>query len=214
MRKWINAIAAISVGLTAIGCDSAEDEPPDPLPITRAENVPADPTTGRDPVTGAPIGTTGRYTFYDLSSSQIILDRANDDRSDSTSIGWDLAFQSTNIIVNSSATGGGQGRIQVLDADFDAVTEAPQSGYSTNPVGLESSSDMAWGVYNPETMLVLPPDGKTLVLKTADGKYAKVRIVSYYKSAPEVPDAFVDEARWFTFEFVYQPDGSRNLADQ
>lgn len=214
MRKWINALAAISLGLTAVGCDSAEDESPDPLPITQAENVPADPTTGRDPVTGAPTGTTGRYTFYDLSSNQIILDRENDNRSDSTSIGWDLAFQSTNIIVNSSATGGGQGGIQVLSTDFHAVTEAPQSGYSTNSVGLESSSDVAWGVYNPATMLVFPLDGKTLVLKTADGKYAKLRIVSYYKNAPEVPDAFVDEARWFTFEFVYQPDGSRNLADQ
>ena len=63
-------------------------------------------------------------------------------------------------------------------------------------------------------MLVFPLDGKTLALKTADGMYAKIRIVSYYKDAPDVPDAFVDQSRYFTFEFVYQPDGSRNLAEQ
>ena len=142
MKQWMSALVAIGVGLTAIGCDSSEDIP-EPLPVSQAENVPADPATGRDPVTGAPTGTTGRYTFYDLSSKQIILDRENDDRSDSTSTGWDLAFQSSTIIVNSSATGGGVGGVQVLDADFDAVTEAPASGYSTAPVGLESSSDLA-----------------------------------------------------------------------
>ncbi len=208
----MTGLVAISLGLTAIGCDGSEDET-EPLPATRVENVPADPTTGHDPVTGAPIGATGRYTFYDLSSNRIILDRDDDDRSDSTSMGWDIAFQSSNIIVNSPATGGGSGGIQVLDSDFDAVAQAPESGYSTSTVGLESSSDLAWGVYNDATMVVFPLDGKTLVLKTADGKYAKLRIVSYYKDAPAVPDVFVDQARYITFEFVYQPDGSRNLAD-
>lgn len=213
MKKWITALAVVGMGLTFVGCDSSEDEP-NPPQASQANDVPADPATGRDPVTGAPTGVTGRYTFYDLSSQAIILDRDDDDRSDSTSTGWDLGFQSSNIIVNSPATGGGQGGVQVLDVAFDDVTEAPETGYSTETVGLESSSTLAWGTYNPQSMLVFPLDGKTLVIKTADGNYAKVRIISYYEGAPDVPDAFVHQSRYFTFEFVYQPDGSRNLATE
>ena len=50
-----------------------------------------------------------------------------------------------------------------------------------------------------------------LVIRTADGTYAKVRILSYYKGAPETPDVATDEARYYTFEFRHQPDGSRVL---
>ncbi len=213
MISWRNALVAITIGLTATSCDSNEDEVV-PLPVTTASDVPADPNTGRDPTTGAPIGATGRYTFFNLSSNQIILDRENENRSDSTSTKWDIAFQSTNIIVNSTATGGGEGGVQVLNADFDSVIDAPEDGYSTETVGLESSSNLAWGVYNPQTMIVFPLDGKTLVVKTADGKYAKVQIISYYKGAPRVPDIFVDESRYYTFEFVYQSDGSRTFPQE
>jgi hypothetical protein len=209
MKKWIYVVAGLSLMFTSVGCDSEEE--PDPLDVIRVDDVPADPATGRDPNTGAPTGVTGRYTFFDLSSNQIILDREDDDRSDSTSTRWDIAFQSSNIIVNSSATGGGQGGVQVLDADFDVVDEAPTTGYTTERVGLESSSNLAWGTYDPMAMLVLPLSGKTLAIKTADGNYAKVRIVSYYKGAPDVPDAFADESRWYTFEYVYQPDGSNSF---
>lgn len=210
MKYWMTVLVAAALGLTSAGCDSAEDEP-EPVQVQRVEDLPADPTTGRDPETGAPIGTTGRYTFFDLSSNQIILDRDDEDRSDSTSTNWDIAFQSTNIIVNSPQTGGGQGGVQVLDAEFDTVTEAPETGYSTGTVGLESSSNLAWGVYNPQTMLVFPLEGKTLVLRTAEGNYAKVRIISYYQGAPAVPDPFTDRARYYTFEYAYQSDGSRQF---
>jgi hypothetical protein len=213
MTKWINILLVMCVALTAVGCDGSEDEVV-ALPVLKAIDVQADPATGRDPVTGAPTGTTGRYTFFDLSSNQVILDRDNDDRSDSTSTKWDLAFQASNIIVNSAATGGGSGGVVIVDADFDAVSEAPSSGYSTGTVGLESSSSSAWGTYDPASMLVFPLAGKTLVIKTADGKYAKVRVVSYYQGAPEVPDAFVHQSRYFAFDFSYQPDGSRNLTEQ
>ena len=56
-----------------------------------------------------------------------------------------------------------------------------------------------------------PIPGRVLVIRTADGTYAKVRILSYYKGAPETPDAATDEARYYTFEFLHQPDGSRVL---
>ena len=40
----------------------------------------------------------------------------------------------------------------------------------------------------------------------ADGKYAKVEILSYYQGAPDSPDAFTDQSRYYTFNYVYQPN--------
>jgi hypothetical protein len=53
--------------------------------------------------------------------------------------------------------------------------------------------------------------GKVIVLKTADGKYAKMEILSYYKDAPAPVNPLRDIARYYTFQYVYQPDGSTRL---
>jgi hypothetical protein len=45
-----------------------------------------------------------------------------------------------------------------------------------------------------------------LVFRTHDGKVAKVEILSYYRDAPAQPNAFTDEARFYTFRYVYNPN--------
>ncbi|MBL0295587.1 MAG: HmuY family protein [Saprospiraceae bacterium] len=47
--------------------------------------------------------------------------------------------------------------------------------------------------------------------KCSDGKYAKIELLSYYKGSPVAPDAFKDQARYYTFRYVYQSNGSKNL---
>jgi len=49
-----------------------------------------------------------------------------------------------------------------------------------------------------------------IFLKTAEGKYAKLEILSYHKGAPAAPIP-TSEARHYTFRYVYQPDGSTKL---
>lgn len=64
-----------------------------------------------------------------------------------------------------------------------------------------------WYTYaGPPTHLISPTAGKILVIRTHDRKYSKVEILSYYKDAPDIPDAFVDEERYYTFNYVYQPN--------
>ena len=70
------------------------------------------------------------------------------------------------------------------------------------------------GIHNsgPPTYIISPTPGKILVFKTRDGKYAKMEIVSYYQGAPETPQYGVDESRYYTFNYVYQPnDGVTNF---
>ncbi len=78
---------------------------------------------------------------------------------------------------------------------------------STSSYAIPSGSGNGWYTYaGPPTHLINPTPGKILVIKTHDGKYAKVEILSYYKDAPDAPDAFVNESRYFTFNYVYQPN--------
>ena len=60
-------------------------------------------------------------------------------------------------------------------------------------------------------MIFSPTPGKTLVVKCSDGKYAKIELLSYYKGSPVAPDAFKDQARYYTFRYVYQSNGSKKF---
>jgi hypothetical protein len=212
---------ALSFVLTA--CDSGstlrEDQP---IEVLTVKDLPADPLTSTDPQTGRPVGT-GRYTFFSLRTSEIVLRYDEADRSDSASTAWDLAFQGTHILINGGSSGPGQGGAVVLSAPFEEITEAPADsafridGQHECPNGVRRAicpgSGQGWYYYDTSTHIITPIPGRTIVVRTADGRYAKVRILSYYKGAPE-PGQINPEthpARYYTFEYVFQPDGSRRL---
>lgn len=139
------------------------------------------------------------FTFFDLDGNQIV--------DDSLSSQWDIGFNATTIIANSGQNGG----IQSLNIAFANVDEAPNSGYQ--------ESNTSWYTYTGEAPsgpkhAILPNDGQTLLVLTPEGKYAKVRIMSYYKGNPDVTGQdFINfirpESRYYTFEFALQTDGSR-----
>lgn len=136
--------------------------------------------------------------------------------SDSATTNWDIGFKSTTIIVNSGVRGPGQAAIQLLlGTDFTTLKAAPDAGYKTEDsyttyAIVASNTASKWYNYNPDTHIISPVPGSVIVMKTADGKYVKMRIISYYKDNPATPD---DNSipRNFTFEFVYQPDGSKTF---
>jgi hypothetical protein len=77
-------------------------------------------------------------------------------------------------------------------------------------LALTPSSGKGWYNYNQTTNIISPIPGRVVLIKTADGKFAKMEILSYYKDAPAAPDA-TSPSRYFTFRYLYQPDGSRKL---
>lgn len=189
------------------GCDSTEEDTPDPAVAFTVTDLAADPTTGRDPNTGAPINSN-RYTFYSLRENQVVAN------TDSATTQWDIALKGTTILINGGTSGPGQGGAQVMTGVFEEVLEAPTSGWGVDngtALAIPSGSGNGWYNYNPATMVISPIPGRVLLIRTADGRYAKLRIVSYYKGNPTTPDAFTHEARYYTFDFVFQPDGSRML---
>ncbi len=204
-------VAAAALGLSA--CDSNSPDVPTPLTATTFEDLAADPTTGRDPTTGAPI-SSNRYTLFSLRENEVVLNYDEADRSDSNSTAWDIGFRGTSLIVNGGTAGPGNGGVQILTNTFEEVTDAPADGYRVDAVGspaIPAGSGNGWYTYNGATNTITPTPGRVIVVRTADGRYAKLRILSYYRGNPATIDPNTNEARYYTFEYVFQPDGSTDF---
>lgn len=131
---------------------------------------------------------------------------------------WDIAFRGTTIIINGGNASGltdepertGNGGVYITNGTFSGVTSVAPNSFeqdSENGLAITTGSDNGWYNYaGPPSHLITPISGKILVVRTRNGKYAKIEILSYYKDAPNTPDASVDESRYYTFNFTYQPN--------
>lgn len=197
---FIAALAAVSVA-----CSTSEDPAPTPLTATTVRDLPADPTVNSG--TGQPQPATGRFTLYSLATNAVVPN------SDSASTKWDVGFRGTVIIVNGGTSGPGQGGALIQNGIFDELKTAPATGYVQDArpnFAIPAVSGQGWYSYNPQANLITPIAGRVIFLKTAEGKHAKMEILSYYKGAPATIDA-TSQPRHYTFRYVHQPDGSTNL---
>lgn len=185
-------------------CSKDEDSDPrpvEPVKTVLVKDLAADPVS-RDPNTGEVIGGTNRYTLFRFSDSTIVSN------SDSASSNWDIAFRGTSIILNSHVSGPGSVTGQVVSSTLDAIVSAPESNYRSDSSSGNVFDD--WYNYNMQTHIISPKPGYIFVIHTHDNQYVKMEILSYYKGAPSSP-SLQDASRYYTFRFVYQPNGSRTF---
>lgn len=191
------------------GC--TEDDVPLPVVATTVTNLAADPGTGFNPTTGQPTGLTRKFTFFSFKTGEIVVN------ADSATNKWDLGFNGTTIIVNSATSGPGTSQAQVVGGIFDELVIAPTDGYKSDndvaPIAgapnanlaIPTGSGQGWYTYDGANMVNKPTAGKIIVVKTSEGRFAKMEILSYYKDAPTNP-TFNNTARYYTFRYVYQPN--------
>ena len=192
----------IALAMTSfIACDNDSDDSLPVISIT-VEDLYAPQEGGQ----GQPI--SGAFTKFDFD-----LGMETDSETD-----WDIAFRATDIIVNGGMSMGttdepdrtGDAGAYIVTGTMADVTEVDVNLFtqdSDSGRAIPSGSGNGWYTYSgPPTFLITPTAGKILVFKTADGKYAKVEVLSYYQGAPENPDAFTDPSRYYTFNYVYQPN--------
>ena len=202
--KTMKTIKFLTIALAMTSFVACDNDSDDLLPVVSitVEDIYAPQEGGQ----GQPI--SGAFTKFDFD-----LGMETDSETD-----WDIAFRATDIIINGGMsmgttdepdrTGDAGAYIvtgtmaDVTEVDVNLFTQDSGSGYA-----IVSGSGNGWYTYTgPPTYLITPTAGKILVFKTADGKYAKVEILSYYQGAPENPDAFTDPSRYYTFNYVYQPN--------
>ena len=157
---------------------------------------------------GPPTPISGEFTKFDFSSGSI-TNSEND---------WDIAFRGTSIIVNGGDSLGtadepsrtGNAATYIASGTLGSITQIDTNLLkqdSTDGYAIATGSGNGWYTYaGPPTYLINPTPGKILVFRTSDGKYAKVEILSYYKDSPATPDYRFSESRYYTFNYVYQPN--------
>ena len=210
MRRTIIAFSLILV--TMISCKK-DDPAPVTLTATTFTNLPADPPSGGyNPMNGQPIGVTNKYTFFSFKTGAIVAN------ADSATANWDLGFNGTKIIINSGTSGPGTATAQVVSGIYGEILTAPETGYLSDnknatpaSYAITRGSGNGWYNYDGATNIISPIAGKVILIKTSEGNYAKMEILSYYKDAPATPNAMTDQDSNYTFRYSYQPNGSKTL---
>ncbi|MDR6567249.1 HmuY protein [Chitinophaga ginsengisegetis] len=193
--KQILTAGMLSLSLfTLVSCSKDDDNTVTP-PVVAVEtktvaNVDAD------------AANKGSFTLYSLADNKVIPN------SDSATTKWDIGFKATTIIINGGTSGPGKAEAQVITGVFSQLVTAPETGYTTDAAAKKAIT--GWYSYNMTTHVISPVTGAVIVLKTANGNYAKLEVTSYYKDAPATPDQN-SISRYYNFRFAYQPDGTRKF---
>ncbi len=235
--KWLYAMAAI--GLLFTSCAKDEDIVPDdnkgteaPTPhgtvpyykLQRVENFLA-PADDSAPTTPPPV-----VLFSLENKEQVSADFK-------TTARWDISFGDLyNSFVGSNNGkdennlgygANGAGGIMILKQPFEQVINVPADAefftdkeYGTDEAGA-FGTDTGWylydfdgtikgdGSYEKKHVAYAMPDERTLVVRTASGDYAKIKMISCYKDAFTPDKWFRDTPHmYFTFEYVLVPKGS------
>ncbi len=203
---------ALAIGLSTAFFSCSKDDNPivvQPLTAVTVKDIAADPTSMTSATGQQPVAATGKFALYSLKDNKQIAN------TDSATNKWDVGFRGTTIIVNGGPIRAGQGGAYIYTGTFDELTSVPTSAtfsqdQSATVLAITTGSGKGWYNYNQTTNIISPIPGKVFVIRTGDGKYAKMEILSYYQNAPAAPDVN-SVPRYYTFRYLYQPDGSQTF---
>ncbi len=153
------------------------------------------------------------WVYFSFSKGKVV-----DIENFSASMDWDIAFHRFDVRTNCGASGPGNGgTYNAGQIEFESLLVAPDEGYSLNDTISIIDEDGNWE--NPtnvpgDTVLATwltfsgpPPtyniSNNIYVVKTADGKYAKVWLKDYYNDE--------SQTGYVTMKYFYQADGSKKL---
>jgi hypothetical protein len=142
-----------------------------------------------------------QWTYFDFSRGKQVKIH------DTSSLEWDLAFRRGKIISNGGATNkfGKAGLVNLGEVSFDAVENVPLKDFiqdeatrtqTENPVLLQ------WYKYNYISHKLTAREN-IYVMRTSDGKYAKIQFLSFY-CADKQPGCI-------QMKYAYQDEGTKSF---
>ena len=214
---WFMLFLGVFIFFSCVSVDESEVEKI--LADSNATDETSDPSTTTDDLAliDEPVGLEAHTFTIDATNREEwvyfsfqtggVIEIADAENSED----WDIGFQITKVKLNGGISGPGMGSVVMLtDTTFEDVTVAPEDGYradTEDTLAIVPQSEKGWYIYTgPPTHWILPLEDRVSVVKGADGTFAKIRFIGYYKDNENKQDS-----GFVTFEYVHQPDGSRNF---
>lgn len=169
---------------------------PPTFPVAESEPAEVESRLVRDRRVTLDARDPDRWVRFDFSRGAPVPDSARE---------WDLAIRRFRMIVNGGEDYPGRGGAVALEGTaFDSLQQVPAEGYRPTEGRLGGDPEHPvleeWYRYDFSSHLLLAR-GTPFAVRTADGRYALVEVLSYYCPGPE-PGCL-------TFRYHYQGDGSR-----
>lgn len=103
----------------------------------------------------------------------------------------------------------GEGAGYIIESAYEDVTEVDAALLNQDAEGVYAipaemmDPENGWMYYDMETHLVSPREGLVIVVKTHDGKYAKMEITNFYENG-DTSNAF--GFGYYNFHYTYNPN--------
>lgn len=109
---------------------------------------------------------SGQWRFVDLDRGRVLAPP--------DTAGWDLAFRRFHVLASGAIADAGA-------IQFDRLARPPDSGYITNTLDTDSTNTAIhrWYSYSMLSHLLVPR-GRLYVVRTSEGRFAKLELISYY----------------------------------
>lgn len=137
------------------------------------------------------------WVLFDLERGGLTMDSAK----------WDIGVKRHRLVINGGIGFSGRGGVRLVNGPFERVDEAASDGYRPSRVTPGGDTVNAvlddWYAYSFLSHLLEPKKNSTYLLRTAEGNYARFRVLSYYCPGPE-PGCL-------TLEYVLNGDGTKAL---
>lgn len=187
---------AVGLGLVAIVLValSLRREPPPGYPISQLQPVEVgDRLHGPATVT---LDASAGWVYFSFATASTVQPAGPTP--------WDIAFRRFHVMVNGGEGFAGRGAVADLGpVDFHAVAMAPDTGWVDRAARDSTNEAIArWYDYGFASHL-LTPKRRVYALRTADGRHALLRFLSYYCEG--------GHPGCITFEYLYQGDGTRRF---
>ncbi|WP_343701768.1 HmuY family protein [Chitinophaga sp.] len=221
------ALIYLSAACIFAAC-SKDDAPPAPQDIksTIISDMPGDTLASM----GTGVDGKEKRPFYGVTFSfstrqTRIIKTAADSAQYLKNADWDIAFTkeyNSYVVANNGTVAGtpgyggpGVGRMVIIEAPYDQVHAAPaDEEFERNGVagvGWDSGSGYGWYFYSLNNHIAVPIKNRTFIVKTADGRFAKLALLNIYKGNPPVVTDLFWPAPYLTFKYFVQENGSRDL---
>ncbi|WP_066222504.1 HmuY family protein [Formosa haliotis] len=202
--KILKTITLLTLFIGFASCSNDDDDNTNPTLELEAETVSNIKATQSADYTTNPPTITGDYIKFSFVTGET-----------TTGDDWDIAFRGSTILVNGgektaddqpsrTASAGTYITSGTLASVIKTDASLFKEDSTTDGLAITTGSGNGWYNYNPENHLISPIPGKIVVVKTHNGHYAKMEILSYYEN--EEPNEDLTNSQYYTFNYVYQPN--------